>query len=32
MVVQDSDRFLLPRIPAADNRAAFTRRMHRPTA
>lgn len=32
VVVQDSDRFLLPRIPAADNRAAFTRRMHRPTA
>lgn len=32
IVFQDSDRFLLPRIPAADNRAAFTRRMHRPTA
>lgn len=32
MVVEGSDRFLLPRIPAADSRAAFTRRMHRPTA
>lgn len=32
MVAQESDCFLLPRIPAADNRAAFTRRMHRPTA
>ncbi|WIG56975.1 MAG: hypothetical protein OJF61_002763 [Rhodanobacteraceae bacterium] len=32
LVSQDSDRFLLPRIPAAHNRAAFTRRMHRPTA
>lgn len=32
IVVQDSDPFLLPRIPAADNRAVFTRRMHRPTA
>lgn len=32
MVTHESDPFLLPRIPAADNRAAFTRRMHRPTA
>lgn len=32
LVVQGSDRFLLPRISAADNRAAFTRRLHRPTA
>jgi peptidoglycan/xylan/chitin deacetylase (PgdA/CDA1 family) len=32
LVTQDSDPFLLPRIPAADNPAAFTRRMHRPTA
>lgn len=32
LVDQEADRFLLPRIPAADNRAAFTRRMHRPTA
>ncbi len=32
LVARDNDRFLLPRIPAAHNRAAFTRRMHRPTA
>lgn len=32
MVARESDCFLLPRIPAGDNRAAFTRRMHRPTA
>lgn len=32
IVAQDSDHYLLPRIPAADSRAAFTRRMHRPTA
>lgn len=32
MVAQGSDCFLLPRIPAGENRAAFTRRMHRPTA
>lgn len=32
MVAQESDRFLLPRIPAAGSRAAFSRRMHRPTA
>lgn len=32
MVSPDSDLFLLPRVPAADNRAAFTRRLHRPTA
>lgn len=32
LVAEHNDRFLLPRIPAAQNRAAFTRRMHRPTA
>lgn len=32
LIVQDGDPFLLPRIPAADSPAAFTRRMHRPTA
>lgn len=32
LVTKDSDPFLLPRVPAADSPAAFTRRMHRPTA
>jgi peptidoglycan/xylan/chitin deacetylase (PgdA/CDA1 family) len=32
LVAEDSDPFLLPRIPAADSPAAFTRRMHRPSA
>lgn len=32
VVAEHNDRFLLPRIPAAGDRAAFTRRMHRPTA
>jgi peptidoglycan/xylan/chitin deacetylase (PgdA/CDA1 family) len=32
MVDANEDLFLLPRIPAADSQAAFTRRMHRPTA
>jgi peptidoglycan/xylan/chitin deacetylase (PgdA/CDA1 family) len=32
LVAEDSDPFLLPRVPAANSPAAFTRRMHRPTA
>lgn len=32
MVAAGEDLFLLPRIPAADSQAAFTRRLHRPTA
>ena len=32
LVAQDSDRFLLPRVPATGSHATFTRRMHRPTA
>lgn len=32
IVAEGDDCFLLPRIPAAGDRAAFTRRMHRPTS
>lgn len=31
-VVDDDDLFLLPRIPAAGDRASFSRRMYRPSA
>lgn len=32
VVAQGDNRHLLPRIPAGDDRATFTRRLHKPTA